>query len=235
MMDRTTYELIENYMLSWMKDSAHDKDHIYRVLYNALDIASGEEMVDYDVLVCACLLHDIGRQEQFEDPGLCHAEEGAKKAFNFLAANGFSEEFARKVSSCIRAHRYRSDSRPESIEAKILYDADKIDVTGAVGIARTIFYGGQLSEPLYTVSPDGVVSDGSEDKEPSFFQEYKYKLEGLYTKFYTARGTQIASERRDAAVSFYESMLKEVRDSYSTGSRIFKDLIDGQSEGQSNM
>ena len=82
MMDRTTYELIENYMLSWMKDSAHDKDHIYRVLYNALDIASGEEMVDYDVLVCACLLHDIGRQEQFEDPGLCHAEEGAKKAFN---------------------------------------------------------------------------------------------------------------------------------------------------------
>ena len=171
MMDRTTYELIENYMLSWMKDSAHDKDHIYRVLYNALDIASGEEMVDYDVLVCACLLHDIGRQEQFEDPGLCHAEEGAKKAFNFLAANGFSEEFARKVSSCIRAHRYRSDSRPESIEAKILYDADKIDVTGAVGIARTIFYGGQLSEPLYTVSPDGVVSDRSEDKEPTLFQE----------------------------------------------------------------
>lgn len=229
MMDRTTYELIENYMLLCMKDNAHDKEHIYRVLYVALDIASGEENVDYDVLVCACLLHDIGRQEQFEDPSLCHAEVGAKKACGFLAANGFSAEFARKVSSCIRAHRYRADSQPESLEAKILFDADKIDVSGAIGIARTIFYGAQVPAPLYTVLPDGRVSDGSEDEEPSFFQEYKYKLEGLYSKFYTARGTQIASERRDAAVSFYESMLKEVRDSYSTGSKILKDLIDGQS------
>lgn len=106
-MDRTTYGLIENYMLSWMKDSAHDKEHIYRVLYTALDIASTEENVDNDVLICSCLLHDIGRQEQFEDPSLCHAAVGAGKAFDFLTANGFSDEFARKVSACIRFHRYR--------------------------------------------------------------------------------------------------------------------------------
>lgn len=230
MMDRTTYGIIENYMLSCMKDSAHDKEHIYRVLYTALDIASTEENVDNDVLICSCLLHDIGRQEQFDDPSLCHAAVGAGKAFDFLTANGFSDDFARKVSACIRSHRYRADSQPESLEAKILFDADKIDVTGAIGIARTIFYGGQLSEPLYTVKPDGEVSDGTDDERSSFFQEYKYKLESLYTKFYTARGTQIAAERQSAAVSFYESMLKEVQDSYSTGSRIFEELMDGQRE-----
>ena len=54
------YRLIEAYMLSCMRDSAHDREHIYRVLYAALDIASFEEPVDSDVLIAACLLHDIG-------------------------------------------------------------------------------------------------------------------------------------------------------------------------------
>ena len=67
------YELIERYMLDCMSDSAHDKDHIYRVLYIALDIAEYEKDVDHNVLIAACLLHDIGRQEQFDNPQLCHA------------------------------------------------------------------------------------------------------------------------------------------------------------------
>jgi putative nucleotidyltransferase with HDIG domain len=83
-MKKETYDLIETYMLSCMEDSAHDKEHIYRVLYNALEIAKGEEGVDYDVLITACLLHDIGRKEQFADPKVCHAAAGAEKAYHFL-------------------------------------------------------------------------------------------------------------------------------------------------------
>ena len=71
-MKKENYELMENYMLSCMEDSAHDKEHIYRVLYHALEIAGEEVDVDYDVLIAACLLHDIGRKEQFADPTLCH-------------------------------------------------------------------------------------------------------------------------------------------------------------------
>lgn len=79
-MKKETYIFLENYMLSCMVDSAHDKEHIYRVLYNALEIAEHEADVDYDVLICACLLHDIGRKEQFENPKLCHAQVGAAMA-----------------------------------------------------------------------------------------------------------------------------------------------------------
>ena len=61
-MDKKTYEQIEAYMKSCMQDSAHDVEHIYRVLYTALDIAEYEKGVDHDVLICACLLHDIGRR-----------------------------------------------------------------------------------------------------------------------------------------------------------------------------
>ncbi|MDF2487163.1 MAG: hypothetical protein K0R46_3331, partial [Herbinix sp.] len=70
------YTQIENYMLEFMKDSAHDKEHIYRVLYMALDIARLEREVDMEVLMIACLLHDIGREEQFSNPELCHAQVG---------------------------------------------------------------------------------------------------------------------------------------------------------------
>lgn len=216
-MNKSTYKLIEDYMLSCMEDSAQDKEHIYRVLYNALDIASYETNVDYDVLICACLLHDIGRKEQFENPALCHAQLGAQKAYDFLIDHQFQLDFAEKVKHCIQTHRYRKNSLPESPEAKILFDADKMDAAGAIGIARTLVYKGNVGEPLYALTPDGKVSDGANDTTPSFFQEYKYKLENLYAHFYTKRGSQIAEQRRTAAQNFYNSMLDEVQTSYNNG------------------
>lgn len=175
-MTRETYSLLENYMLSCMDDSAHDKEHVYRVLYYALEIAETLKDVDYDVLIAACLLHDIGRKEQFENPALCHAAVGSEKAFLFLTEHGFDPEYAEQVRQCIKTHRYRENNQPQSPEAKILFDADKLDVTGAMGIARTLIYKGIVSEPLYSLLPDGTVSDGAGDDAPSFFQEYKYKL-----------------------------------------------------------
>ncbi len=204
-------------MRSCMTDSAHDEDHVYRVLYAALDIAEHEVGVDTDVLICACLLHDIGRAEQFENPALCHAVVGAEKARKFLLAQGFDRSFAERVGECIKTHRFRSDAPPASIEAKILFDADKLDVTGTIGIARTIFYQGQVGEPLYSLQSDGQVSDGTGDTEPSFLQEYKYKLEGLYSKFYTDHGWKMAAQRQAAAAAFYRSIVEEARSVYDTG------------------
>lgn len=225
-MTKETYTLLENYMLSCMEDSAHDKEHIYRVLYTALDIAGTEEGVDMDVLICACLLHDIGRREQFENPAVCHACAGGEKAYRFLIEHGFPDAFAAHVRECILSHRYRKDSQPRTLEAKILFDADKVDVSGAIGIARTLVYKGQVSEPLYTVLPDGRVSDGTGDREPSFFQEYKYKLEGLYDKFYTARGAEIAGARRQAAAAFYASLLEEVSEAQQKGTEMLRACVE---------
>ena len=220
------YKLIEGYMLECMSDSAHDKDHIYRVLYVALNIAEYEKDVDHDVLIAACLLHDIGRREQFENPQLCHAAIGAVKACEFLKKNGFDVGFANKVASCIRAHRFRSENPPRETEERILFDSDKIDVTGAIGIARTIFYKGQVSEPLYSLTESGDVSDGTDDLQPSFFQEYKLKLEGLYTKFYTKRGLEIAIQRQHSATSFYKNMLKETQEAYQIGQALVDHWIE---------
>lgn len=252
-MDRNTYILLEDYMKSCMQDSAHDREHVYRVLYNALEIAGREipvrcdvpeiarqeeavecdalesvrqeVAVDYDVLICACLLHDIGRQEQFENPRVCHAQAGAEKALVFLRENHFEEDFARKVAHCIRCHRYRNNHVPNTIEAKILFDADKLDATGAVGIARTLIYKGQENEPLYTLTAEGRVSDGRKEDKPSFFREYCYKLEKLYDRFYTKAGAEMARKRQQAAVSFYENLLAEVQCGYDEGNALLQEQL----------
>lgn len=225
-MKKDKYQLIENYMLSCMEsDTAHDKEHIYRVLYTALDIAQAQDAVDCDVLICACLLHDIGRREQVADHSLCHAQVGAKKAFEFLKQNGFPEAFCTHVRDCIRTHRFRSGDTPQSIEAKILFDADKLDVSGAVGIARTLAYKGQHGEPLYSRTQDNHISDGSGDKTPSFFQEYKYKLEHIYDKFYTERGATLARARQKAAADFYNSLFAEISDSCDKGLERLEEYI----------
>lgn len=218
-MKKEIYRLLENFMLSCMKDSAHDKEHIYRVLFNALRIAKNEENVDYDVLIGACLLHDVGRQEQFENPKLCHAEVGAQKAREFLVENRFDEEYAEKVAHCILCHRYRNGNIPQTIEAKILFDADKLDVTGAIGIARTLIYKGEVSEPLYTRDRNDQVSSGENDAIPSFFQEYKVKLEKLYDKFYTQTGVELAIRRQKHAVEYYNNLLKEISEGYEQGNK----------------
>lgn len=223
--EKGTYQLFENYMAECMRDSAHDKQHVYRVLYYALDIAQAEEHVDYDVLICACLLHDIGRMEQFENPALCHAKVGAEKAYRFLLENHFNETFAQRVAECIRAHRYRSDEPPQSLEAKILFDADKMDAAGVTGIARTLIYKGKVSEPLYSVLADGTVSDGKNDVAASFFQEYQYKLKNVYSHFYTEKGRMIALERQKAAEEFYAQLLGEVGSSYQKGIGLLEEHI----------
>lgn len=218
------YDKIEAYMLECMRDSAHDREHIYRVFYTALDIAESEPSANLEILTAACLLHDIGRPEQFANPELCHAEVGSKKAYEFLIGIGWTEERARHVRDCVYTHRFRSENPPQSIEAKILFDADKIDVSGAVGMARSLMYRSAVGEPLYTLNPDGTISDGSDTDEPSFFREHHFKLKNIFGKFFTERGREIALSRRRAAEEFYNALLSEVKSSEEHGRELLKKL-----------
>ena len=165
----------------------------------------------------ACLLHDIARAEQAADPSVDHARAGAEKARAVLLNEGFAEDFAQAVSDCVRTHRFRSDDPPVSLEAKILFDADKLDVSGAVGVARTLQYGTQFGEPLYTLDAAGGVCDGAGNAPDSFMKEYCRKLKRLYGKFYTKRAEEIAASRRKAAQDFYDSVLRELHEDYEIG------------------
>ncbi len=222
-MNRRIFAMIESYMLACMQDSAHDREHVYRVLHNAVNIAGAEASVDWDVLITAALLHDISREEQLADPRVDHASHGAEKAYAFLQEKGFPPAFCDHVRQCIRTHRFRKTEPPASIEAKILFDADKLDVAGAIGIARTLAYNGTTGRPIYNRGADGKVSDGTEDKADSFFREYKFKLEHICEHFLTERGRALARERHAAAIAYYEALLREVQD--DAGSAMLEALL----------
>ena len=210
-MDQKTYRTIEEYMLSFMKDAAHDPMHIYRVLYQALQIAKGYPEVNQDILIASCLLHDIGRMKQFQNPQLCHAEEGGKMAYEFMRSLGWNEKDCKHIQECITTHRFRTDRQPESIEAKILFDADKLDVTGALGISRTLLYKGRAGEPLYAVDAANRIYEGKDRNEPeSFLKEYHFKLSRLYETFYTPEAFETARRRKEITVMFYHELMDEI-------------------------
>lgn len=187
-MKRSEYRQIEGEMLSRMADSAHDPGHVYRVLYLALDIARTEKDVDGDILIAACLLHDIAREAQEKDPELCHARVGGDIAHSYLRSIGWEAGRADRVRRAIRTHRYRIDEPPDSIEGKILFDADKLEAAGAMGIARTLLYGGRMGEPVYQLGADGLPLLSGDGSEPTtFLQEFNWKLRRVYASLYTAR------------------------------------------------
>lgn len=188
-------------------DAAHDMEHVYRVMGNALRIAEVERNCDLRVLTAACLLHDIGRPAQNRNPKLCHAKVGAQMAFDYLRSAGWAEGDAQKVRHAIETHRFRSEHPPESLEAQILFDADKLDVCGALGIARTLQYDGYHGHPLYEAQESGIREAGGED----FVSEYHRKLARLYEGFLTAEGARLAAGRKKAAESYFQALMEEIR------------------------
>jgi uncharacterized protein len=220
-MDKAEYLKIEMFMRSCMHDSAHDEKHVYRVLYAVVDLAENV-IVDRDVLIAAALLHDIGRDSQYRDKACDHAAVGARMAFDFLLGIGWDNGKASHVSACIETHRYRSSNPPVSMEAKIIFDADKLDATGAMGIARTIMHNGIESQPLYHVDDEGRISTGDIDHKASFFREYNWKLKNVYDKFYTKKAAEIAARRREASIRFYESLFSEVNIIHDKGIALLK-------------
>ena len=201
------YRLYEKYMLECMGDSAHDAGHVYRVLYSALALSEAEKDVDVDVLIAAALLHDVGREAQFRT-GENHALAGARMARAFLIEQGEGTAFADRVADCVRTHRFRSDDPPVSTEAKLIFDADKLDVSGTIGLARTLLYQGRMRQPIYSVGPDGEILSG-EEKTPSLYSEYRHKLQGIGSRFLTCEGARRAKRWQETADSFFRALQAE--------------------------
>lgn len=185
--------------------SAHNLDHVLRVYKLCLLISESEDNVNFEILVPAALLHDIARVEESQDQTgeTDHAVFGSEMAEEILMNLNYEEEQIRAIKHCILAHRFRTGNEPKTIEAKILFDADKLDVIGATGIARTFMLAGQfgqslrengqINEYLGSNSVDnGRLKDVSQH---SPFIEYEIKFKKIPSKLYTEKAKAIGLER----------------------------------------
>ncbi len=197
-------------------DSAHDFDHVLRVLCLTERIGSVEG-ADMDVLRTAVLLHDIGRPEEIRE-GVCHAQVGAEKARQILA--GWPSDRVGAVADAIATHRFRNDVVPHSLEARVLYDADKLDCIGAIGIARAYVIGGLMGQRLWAeVEPEYLQArwenkalareDLSSDHTP--VHEFAFKLSRIKDTLFTPAAKEIAEARHRYMAQFFARLEAEVK------------------------
>ncbi len=188
---------------------SHRWDHVIRVERLAERIAL-EEGANLEVVKVAALLHDIGRKKETETKGkVCHAEYGAKLAERILKKEGFSEEFASRVIKAIKRHRFRGKTPPETLEEKVVFDADKIDSLGAVGIARAFLFAGEIGARLHNSE---VLLEETKPYtiEDTAWREYKLKLSKIKDRLLTRTGKKIAKKRTKFMQRFFEELNAEV-------------------------
>lgn len=192
----------------------HDWSHVDRVRNLALTIGK-KEKVDLAVLEIACLLHDIGRKEEIRTKGrFCHAEKGAQLAEKFLTKIKVDKKDIENIKHCIISHRFRNEHIPTTKEAKILFDADKLDSIGMVGVGRTFLFAGYIKNPMYTGREKQLVKNvvgHSYSKDDTPVMEYEFKLKKIKDKILTKTGKKIARERHDCMVNFFKKFDREIK------------------------
>ena len=188
----------------------HDFDHTQRVLRNALEISSRLTGVDTDVVTAGALLHDIGRSAEDAAGGgeICHAEAGAAMACELLKREGSGEEFALRVSRVVASHRYRGGTKPDTPEGAVVYDADKLDSLGAVGIGRAFLFAGACGAKLHN-STEEALSGESYGRDDTAWREFLVKLRYLPGAMLTEPGRRLAAERFRVMEEFFRELVSE--------------------------
>lgn len=188
----------------------HGPDHAERVHVTAL--AMGRELeADLTILSAAALLHDIGRAEESRSRGqLCHAALGAVMAEPLLRELDFPAETVAAIRHCIATHRFRDDTnRPESLEAQILFDADKLDSLGAIGIGRAFLFAGQVGARLHN-DEQALADSLAYSLEDTAYREFKVKLCKLPERMLTTVGRKLAGERQQFMQEFFTRLDAEI-------------------------
>src|SRR5512139_249138 len=183
-------------------DSAHDFDHVLRVAAMADRIAQAEG-ADREIVQAAALLHDIGLDEGRAG----HETSAANRATEILRELGYAAAFCAAVAHAIESHRFRSGPAPQTLEAKVLFDADKLDAIGAIGVARAFAFGAHRGQKLWgEVPPDYTDQMNGIEADPhqhTAVHEFRVKLSKIKERMFTTTGKQIAAERHAFMVKFY--------------------------------
>ena len=198
------------------EDAAHDYDHLVRVMALA-DRIQASEGGDLPTIWAAVALHDIG-QERERRHGGDHALIGAALAAELLKDTPFPQQSIPGVQQAIQDHRITGGITPQTLEGRILYDADKIDCLGAIGIGRLYCITGRYNQKVYSPIPDDIVEPidlptirllrRRPDYSPSI--EFQLLFTDLPDHMTTNTGRELARERFAFMQEFFTRLPQEV-------------------------
>jgi uncharacterized protein len=202
-------------------DWAHGRSHIERVLRTAVEIGK-REGADLEIIELSAILHDIFANEEKHTnvEGFRHEIEASKEARKILKTLGLADRTVDAVCHCIESHRKRTGRiEPQTIEAKCLFDADKLDCIGAIGIVRSEYMSLEHGQEFYkqediddykrrNIRPDGTIIDYAQH---SSNLEYELSLKEVAKRMYTETGRRLAKERSAFMDEFYSRLGKELK------------------------
>jgi uncharacterized protein len=188
-------------------NSCHGWDHTIRVCSIAKKLCE-KEKADLEIVLISAIFHDICKPEEMVLKGkICHAKEGAIKTKKILEKYGFSKEKIDKIVHCIECHRNKTSLKPISLEAKILFDADKLDALGAHGVGRLFMFASSYGAKLHDKNVNvNMVENYSEDD--TAYREFLISIKGMDSKLFTNASKEIAKER----IEFMENFFKQMND-----------------------
>lgn len=192
-------------------DPSHDFSHIERVLANAQTIARTEPLADLDVVVAAVLFHDLINYAKNDPRNKNSTEESAQKAEEILCkVKQYPLKKINAVKKCITKTSFSKGLKAQTLEQKIVQDADMLEATGAIAIMRTFTSGGIMKRALYNTNDPFL-----ENREPD---DFKYSLDLFYSRLLkvrdrmnTNKGKEIALERTRFLEIFLEEFAKEIK------------------------
>jgi uncharacterized protein len=192
-------------------DPVHGLSHVRRVI-RLCELISKEENANLRILRAAALLHDI---EGDVDVRKDHHLAAAAFAEKILQEEGWEENDIQEVLHCIRSHRFRDNrEKPKTLEAQILFDADKLDAIGAVGVARAVAYAVRAGMDVYAPPSQLYLQTGqlAEGESQTVAHEYLYKLRHIKDRIYTRTGRALAEERHQRLEDFFQGWMAEIGD-----------------------
>lgn len=191
------------------KHGCHWFDHTMRVYKLWVHIWE-KENADLEVIQIATLLHDIWRKEQDKCKWkVCHAEIWAKKAKEILKDYNIASEKLENIIHCIESHRSRWSKKPETLEAKIVYDADKLDSIWAVWIGRLFLFAWEIWAKLHNKDVD-IEKTKAYTKEDTAYREFLVNEKKIKDKMQTSEWKKLAQERHEFMVQFFDRLNQEV-------------------------
>jgi uncharacterized protein len=200
---------IKNEIIKIMdNDPAHDFDHIMRVYTNAKKIVK-EEKADEKLVLSAALLHDIVSYPKSSTRSKFSSIDSAKKSKIILKKYGFSEKEITIVSDAIKDHSFSQNKVPETLEGKILQDADRLDALGAIGIARVFATSGSLNRSFYNID-DPFCTKRNPDDDLWAVDHFFNKLLKLESLMNTRSGKIEAKKRTNVLQEFLKQLKDEI-------------------------
>jgi uncharacterized protein len=196
------------YLPTSQQDGSHDLSHIHRVWVNVQRIQRVEGG-DLQVLLAATVLHDCVAVEKNSPLRDQASSLSADKAASILADLGWPSQRIEQVAHAVKTHSYSAGFAPQTLEARILQDSDRLDALGAVGIARCFYTAGRMGSALYDF--ENPAAQGREYQDTAYaIEHFHTKLLKLASGFTTGEAARLAAERHARLEAFLADFMDEV-------------------------